>query len=265
MQVLKSQWMMTVVASVALLCPLNMKADTNCFSSYTNGSGPTLLKFCVSQNGTIPQFESPATSQELVAEEGYAVASQCGTTSAVTHGADAGINEGGFNVPVITQVNGPNTFPLTITRTTTDGVFKLTQSFGRNNAEKSVSITMTLKNLSATTVPNVLLTRYFTDALFITLNRFARSFDSVWGWDGYGFSLTAENPAIAHATVVQDRNSWLSGGPGGLGDGCVISSAVDTGTPTNPTSNGWAGRFVYQLGNMGPGAAKTVKVEYRRY
>lgn len=256
---------LALALAMLLLDSVTVKADTNCFSTYNSGSGANLMNFCVSQNGTIPDFESPATSQELVSEEGYAVASGCGTGSPLTHGADAGISEGGFTAPAITQPNGLNTFPLIITRSTTDGVFSLLQSFSRNTSEKSVSIKMTLKNTSSTAVSNVFLTRYFTDAVFITLNRFARSFDSVWGWDGYAFSATALTFGTTHATVVQDRNTWLGGGTGGLGDGCWTTSLVDTATPTGSTSNGWAGRVVYQLGTMSAGSSKTVNVMYRRY
>lgn len=260
-------WLLSL--ALALLLVLfdseGAKADTNCFSTYTSGSGANLINFCVSQNGTIPNFESPANSQELVSEEGYALASGCGTVSPVTHGADAGISEGGFTVPSITQPNGPNTFPLTISRNTTDGVFSLVQSFSRNTSEKSVTIKMTLKNTSGTTVSSVFLTRYFTDALLITLNRFARSLDTVWGWDGYAFGPTALTFGTAHATVVQDRNTWLGGGSGGLGDGCWTTSLVDTATPTGSTANGWAGRIVYQLGTMNAGTSKAVTVMYRRY
>ncbi len=264
---IKTVWLMSLALALTmvLLDSVIVKADTTCFSTYTSGSGANLMNFCVSQDGTIPNFESPANSQELVSEEGYAVASGCGTGSPITHGADASISEGGFTVPAITQPNGPNTFPLTITRSTTDRVFSLVQSFSRNTTEKSVTIKMTLKNTSGSTVSNIFLTRYFTDALFITLNRFARSFDSVWGWDGYAFSATDLTFGTAHATVVQDRNTWLGGGSGGLGDGCWTTSLVDTTTPTGSTSNGWAGRIVYQFGSMNAGTSKTVNLMYRRY
>jgi hypothetical protein len=260
----KLSWVLTVLA-VLSFTGLYANADSTCFSTYISGTGPTYLNFCISQDGNIASFESPRFSTELVGEEGYAVASKCGTLTATTHGADAGFAEGGFGTPTIVQPNGSNTFPLTIMRDTTDGVFRLKQSFSRDTTEKDVTITMTLTNLSTSAVSNVFLTRYFTDGLFISFNRFARSFDSVWGWDGYGFSLTDLTFATTHSTVVQTRNSWLSGGTGGLGDGCVTTSAVDTDTASGQLTNGWAGRVVYQLGTMNAAASKTVKVVYRRY
>jgi hypothetical protein len=51
-------------------------------------------------------------------------------------------------------------FPLTIVRDTTDGVFRLPQTFSRDGAEKDLTITMKVTNLSGSTNSNVRVSRY---------------------------------------------------------------------------------------------------------
>lgn len=163
----------------------------------------------------------------------------------------------------ITQPNGSNTFPLTITRSTMDGVFQLTQSYSRNTAEDEVIITMTLKNVSASPVSNVFLARYFRDYLGITTQVGGRTLDAVWDWAGYGLSLEALSFNVNHVTDIEAGETWSLGTEG---NGCYDTSAVNLGTPTGQNSgNGWAGRVVYELGTLKAGTSKTVKVGYRRF
>lgn len=254
----------------AMLAP-SARADTTCFSTYTSGSLGTYLKFCVSADGVIANFESPKISTgfaftEMGGEEGYAIGSACGTASPVTNGFDGGFIENGFGAPTIAQPNGSNTFPLTITRSTMDGVFQLTQSYSRNSGEDEAIISMTLKNVSANPVSNVLLTRYFRDYLGITAQIGGRTFDSVWDWFSYGLSLEALSFNTPHVTLLEDGFTWANfPQSGSMGDGCMTASQVNTSTPTAPNTNGWAGRVVYELGTLNAGASKTVKVSYRRF
>lgn len=246
------------------------RADTTCFSTYTSGALGNYLKFCVSADGVIADFESPSfttpfgigTFTEMGGEEGYVIGSACGTVSPVTNGAEGGPFESGFGAPTITQPNGSNTFPLTITRSTMDGVFQLTQSYSRNSTEDEVIITMTLKNVSASPVSNIFLARYFRDYLGTGSQIGGRTFDTVWDWAGYGLSLEALSFNVAHVTDVEDAGAWSLGTEG---NGCYASSAVNVGVPTGKNQNGWVGRVVYELGTLKAGASKTVKIGYRRF
>jgi hypothetical protein len=244
-------------------------ASSTCFSTYTYGSGATLMNFCVSDHGNIPSFQSPAFITPLIANEGYAICRLVGTTP-FTHGYDIGGHdpdselESGFGLPTILQPNGLNTFPLTITRDTTDGVFRLKQTFSRDTAEKDVTITMNLKNISASLKDNVNLTRYFRNWITIINGHAGRTLDTVWGWKGWGFSLSALTMATPHSTVVQTSDAFSPYG-GNYTDGCYDTSLVDTITPTGTATNGFAGRVMYKLGSISPGGSKTVKVAYRRF
>src|SRR4029077_13967785 len=102
-------------------------ADNDCFASLSSGSGLTLMKVCISKDGNLTKFESPAGFDQIglgnLWRDGYSICTgNLPNFPNVPEGYDAGASEAGFGAPVIVQPNGPNTLPLTITRTTTDGV-----------------------------------------------------------------------------------------------------------------------------------------------
>jgi len=126
-------------------------------ASFASGSGATFLGVAVSDHGNLLSFESPQGAQSLGGLEGYVLCSQGGST---VHGYDWGGGESGFGSATISQPNGAGTFPLTVTRNTTDGKFQLRQVWARPDAaEKDVTVTTTLKNLSSTTINGVVLSR----------------------------------------------------------------------------------------------------------
>ena len=75
---------------------------------------------------------STETSGNGAIGEGYRVC--VGTGGVTKFGHDAGLQEAGFGPPTINQPNGPNPFPLTVTRNTTDG------SSEREHRSYSVSV-----------------------------------------------------------------------------------------------------------------------------
>ncbi|HEX3033904.1 MAG TPA: hypothetical protein VHT73_02070, partial [Thermodesulfobacteriota bacterium] len=136
-------------------------ANTSCHTTLSSGSGANFMKICISNHGNPVQFESPKNFEHIrlgSIGEGYVV---CSNLTSVVHGYDAGFAESGFGPPTINQPNGSNTLPLTITRDTTDGVFRLKQTFSRDSNEKDVTITMTLTNISSSNRSDVILDRYF--------------------------------------------------------------------------------------------------------
>ena len=69
--------------------------------------------------------------------------------------------ESGWGASSIVQPGGPNTFPLTITRTSTDGALRLKQIFTLNTELKEMFIEMWLTNISGTNLNLQQITRYF--------------------------------------------------------------------------------------------------------
>jgi hypothetical protein len=241
-------------------------ADSVCFSTHTSGSGATSMKICISQHGNLMQFESPVGGGDHISSEGYVVCSES-TGNTVVHGFDSGFLESGFGPAAITQPNGPNTFPLTIVRDTTDGVFRLTQTFSRDTTEQDVTITMKLKNLSGSARDFVLLSRYFDGDLEGTSqnDHYDWSTESVWGRDGIpegggpitgvALTLTALTFGTSHSTLVERFADFNPGSCFGSPDFLDLP----------PTEEGdWVGRVRYFLGTIQSGKTKTVKVVYRR-
>jgi hypothetical protein len=102
--------------------PAPIKDASTCFASYTAGSGPTFLSFCVTNTGNIMQLQSPAGVYHI-SSEGYAVCSSYDPSNLapLPVAYDAAYFESDWGAPTITQPNGPNTFPLTIVRSSTGG------------------------------------------------------------------------------------------------------------------------------------------------
>ena len=102
----------------------------------------------------------------------------------------------GFNPAVVTQPNGVNTFPLTITKTAADGTLQLTQSYVLDKdpaklVAVKVTVTMEVRNLSTNRLTGIQVARAadfdmgasFTDDDFAATNR------SAFGWDENGAML----------------------------------------------------------------------------
>jgi hypothetical protein len=236
-------------------------ASDACFSTHVSGSGANRMDICISSHGNLVQFTSPTEHIRVgTIGEGYAV---CSNNGAVVHGYDAAFTEGPWlGDPTIDQPNGPNTFPLTITRTTIDGVFSVKQKFAMDAKEKDVTITMTLKNISAATVPTVEVSRYVDADVDedSTPRSVGRLTDSVWFTANdpspmtYGLSLIAGTLATGHTTRIENEPDFI----GTTHAGCDPS--------TNPTVGpGYSGRITYQLGDFTKGKSKTITYVYRRY
>jgi hypothetical protein len=235
--------------------------STTVKASFASGSGANFLGVKVSDHGNMVSFESPA-SQEAVFDndEGYMVCS-----GSLAHGYDVGALESGFGTPTFAQPNGAGTFPLTVTRNTTDGKFQLKQVWAKPDAvEKDVTVTMTLTNRSSSAINVVSLRRTGEFDVGTTgTDRAARSNDSVWQWDDangpdappVGLMLTALTFGTTHYPVVETSANWFSTGRTSCGFPSV-------GTPT--ATGDYAMDMIYDLGTLNAGQSKTVKYEYSR-
>jgi hypothetical protein len=211
------------------------------------GSGDNFIDVCVSNHGNVAVFATPT---DHIFDEGYAVCRGIDPTYIDFNGLDSG-----WGAATTTDLS-----PVTIVRTTTDGVFTLTQKFAVDTSEKDLTITMILKNNSAVTQTSIRLMRggdYDIQGLTGD-NIFDRSSHSVFGRGGggvpdvlttTGMSLTATTFATGHLTAVHAQS-----GPNDCSDDKIAT----------PAEGDLGGRVVYLLGNIGPGQSKTVKVTYRK-
>ena len=180
--------------------------------------------------------------------EGYAICA--GTTRAV----ESGVGDVGFDDPTTST-------PSSNVRTTTDGRFRLTQSFTRDALEKEIIITMTVRNQSAAHIPNVYLARFFDGDMANTPagDKFAATNRSVSAHQDYangGLALTALTFGLSAQTDIVAFNNHAP-----LSDGCFTGDAVYPVTPTGPGD--WVGWVTYYLGTINAGASKIVKFSYR--
>jgi len=261
-------------------------AHNDCFALLTSGAGPTLMTVCISQHGNLSKFESPAGFDQIglgnLWRDGYSVCTgNLPNFPNVPEGYDAGASEAGFGPPVIVQPNGTNTLPLTITRTTTDGVYELKQSYAQDTAKRDIAITMKITRKSNADCgpggcPPVRLARYFegdVDNNQSANARFAQDTDSVWEWinvaGNHGFVLSnLLDGGSGYATTVHTAADFDPNGSGfQTAKGCIVFAGQVT-TPTDPAVTNAAnlhGRVIYIWGNIALNKSKTVKVSYRRF
>ena len=234
--------------------------STGCFSTHTAGSGPKYIKVCFSNHGNVSRFETPAGRIYIGGGEGYVACANSGTT--IYSAYDAGISESNWGNPVISQPNGANKFPLTITRKTTNNWLELKQTFELDPAEYDVTIAMTLKNTSGKTLQEVEISRYADWDIFpgATDDHTFTSDSSVFAWThSLGYvpvmslsSASTEQPRSYYETYTE----WRA-------DLAYCSAGHIPGAP--PNEDDYVGRITRFFGTMAPGVSKTIKVVYRRF
>lgn len=233
--------------------------STNCQSTYKSGSNFTYFEFCVTANGNIAELQSPAGFEHIRvggSGEGYGV---CDSANKVRYYDYAAGDSGNWKNAVITQPGGPNTFPLKVTRTSSDGLFTLTQTFTRNAGERIIKISMALKNNSTTS-------RTFTLLRFANVNanngdggdfknEIDSGIDAAWAYNlqQYGVRLSTVPTSIEHAGFVDDTND----GP----DPCNPSASSPPGQPFF----GDGSVVVAYVIALSPGKSSTAAVEYKRF
>jgi hypothetical protein len=258
------------------------KASNSCDTLLTSGSGASLMNVCISNEGNIVKFESPAGFQQIgpstIFRDGYAICSgNLPTFANVPQGYDPGdvSKEALFGPATVIQPGGANTLPLTIIRDSSSGTYRLTQSFARDVVRHTAGVTMTIKRLSnsdctASGCPPVRLQRAFegdVDNNTVANARFGRSVDSVWEYiDTTGHGLQLSNVANGGGTpittvyTVSDYDSFAD-------QGCIVYSG-QVATPTDPAvtdATTLVGRLMFFFGSIPLNSSKTVKVVYERF
>lgn len=176
-----------------------------CASTYTSGSGQGLFQWCVTSNGNVVSIQSPEAEEHIfegTVGEGYQI---CDFTALVAYtDYAAAADTGNWKASVVTQPNGPNTFPLTIKRTTTDGKYTLTQKFSQVPADFTIKIATTVKN-NTTSSPFLYVYRYadldIDNAGAFSIDWFDQGANSAWGYLPFqdGIMLSSGTPALFHS------------------------------------------------------------------
>ena len=255
-----ASWIMRVLggSSLALLVGASSaSASSECFSSHAWGTGQQGFNVCFSAHGNLTELFSPAAIDQLAPDrrEGYAICDLTGNRSYF----DVGVSEDGFGEPIIEQPQGANTFPLEITRITTDKRLQLHQAFTVSPAARMITVTMTVTNLTRA-VRNIRLSRIVKGDIDGDFgdDQAAHTHDTVFQWERgvpgvatHGLSLTTLSPNLAHAAFVQPYEA--------TNNPCARNpTAVST-----PTVGDYEGVLRHFL-SIPPGESRTVILRYQR-
>src|ERR1700693_1451514 len=116
---------------------------TSCAYTFTSGSAQTYMKYCVTVNGNIVQFQSPLGVEDIksaTSSEGYGLCTDGGSNS-YWDWAGAGAKNWG-PATLLTQT----ATEVKIARTTTDRIWTLTQTIMQVSGGPYAKIEMQLKN-----------------------------------------------------------------------------------------------------------------------
>jgi len=226
-------------------------------ATYASGAGISYLGARVDAKGHLA-LESPRGQNLIGFDEGYGLCTGGDTASAMDfHGSEYVVVRG-FAPPTISQPTA-GAFPVTITRQTKDGRFRLVQRWALPDVtDKTVTVTMTLTNMGATTASGIELLREteapsnYGDLPALTIGA---SGDGVWWWGtlgSHGVMMSARTLGVPHeGGFTTDID---------LPDAC--GSYYDPG-PSSLDAGGYA-RVAYFLPDLPPNHTVSVAVVFHR-
>ena len=157
--------------------------------NFASGSGNTYLGYCVTVNGNITYLETPSGHAHIGGEaefssfgEGYGI---CNASPGITQYYDwAGFGDSGnWDTPILL---GKTATSVKIARTTSDGIWTLTQTIALVATTPAIKITMQLKN-NTTVDRSAFLVRYAdADADATYLNNLDATQNTAAAWNPLG-------------------------------------------------------------------------------
>ncbi|HVO62379.1 MAG TPA: hypothetical protein VMT53_15690 [Terriglobales bacterium] len=235
-------------------------ATSSCAFSFTSGANDSFIKYCVTTNGNLAQLETPMGKEHIAIGtigEGYGF---CDLSSVIRYFdySDFG-DSGNWGAPTILN---QTTNSVKIARTTTDGIWTLTQTITQvRGSTPAVKIAMTVKNNSGT-IRSLFFMRYAdVDAGGDFQNNFDGTQKSAFGWN----SDVSSNP---FGLILQNAGPFpADSSPGGFTqnvpqgpDPCGFAAHFAPGTQM---ATDGSIVFLYAL-NVPKGGSKTVTVSYQR-
>jgi hypothetical protein len=236
---------------------LSPDATTTCTYTFTSGSGNTFLKYCVTKNGNIVQFESPS-GQEYIAVgtigEGYAF---CDFDSATQYYDYAGYGDSGNWQTPVTQKSTASS--VKISRQTTDGMYTLVQTISQNPGSALAQVTMEIKNDTSSSHHIGLLRYADVDASGDANNSFDYTYRSAFGYNemGYGLQLLYVSGQVSGGPSLNGGFAQIiAGGP----NPCQIFTHV-----AGPLQNTDGSIFMQYDMELAAKKSVTVVVDYKAF
>ncbi len=236
---------------------------TACVYTFTSGTGHGVTQYCVTANGNIAQFSAVGDSglaSEMIsglttASEGYGV---CDVPTLTPYYDYASTDSGNWGAP--TAVTSTNS--VTITRTTTDGVWKLVQTITQVSGSRvswgAAKIQMSLTNLSKRDRIVILLWHVNVDAAGTSLNDFDTS-----SYNAFGTALGGLGGLLSTASFLTTQFDFHFS---------LVKTNPDGPNPCSPFGNMGAQQGFFQGDGsllqwfnleIAPGNTKSATVTYR--
>jgi hypothetical protein len=236
-------------------------ATSTCSFTFTSGNSTSFLKYCVTANGNITQLETPEGKEHIAvgaAGEGYGICDLNPTGQSISYFDYADFGDSGNWNP--STVVSQTTKVLKIARTTSDGIWTLTQPITQaSGSSPSVKLGLVLTNNSSTE-RSVFLIRYAdVDASGSVLNSLDGTAKSAFGWNSAEspspFGLVLENTGpFPFLTSPLGLTQNVPGGP----NPCNFAAHLATGTQTATDGS----ILLLYARNLPKHASKTVTVSY---
>jgi hypothetical protein len=171
-------------------------STAECSFTFTSGNSLTSLQYCVTTNGNIIDFETPASVPLIASKdlgEGYGI---CDASTHVAYSDYGGLGDSGNWNPA--RVVNHTATSVKIVRKTSDGVWTLTQTITQvAGSSPSARIAMALKNNSSVSREAFLLRYADADVGGEVTNNFDATLNSGLGWNsaagGEPFGLELQN------------------------------------------------------------------------
>jgi hypothetical protein len=227
-------------------------STTTCSFSFSSGDDNKFLKYCVTANGNIVQFENPIGHEYIATApigEGYAI---CDINAAKQYYDYAGYGDSGnWQAPVTVSSSATS---VKISRKTTDGIYTLTQTITQNKGNVLAQVTMALKNNSATSRHVGLLRYADVDANGSTSNNLDYTKRTAFGYENFGYGLQIQY--VSGSAFNGAFSQAIPGGP----DPCNIFNHV-----AGPLQNTDGSIFAEYDMELGKNATATVALAYKPF
>ena len=227
-------------------------ATETCSFNFSANTGNKFIKYCVTKNGNITQFESPSGNEFISlspAGEGYGL---CNFDAATAYVDYAGYGDSG-NWQAPTTMSSSAT-SVKIARATTDGIFTLTQTIALMKGTSTAQVTMAIKNNTSTPRHIGLLRFADVDAGGFSGNSFDFTNRTAFGYNQSGPGLQLQ--FVSGAFLNGGFSQIIPGGP----DPCQIFTHV-----VGPLANTDGSIFMQFDMNLAANASKTVVVAYKSF
>jgi hypothetical protein len=234
---------------------------TSCAYTFTSGSAETYLKYCVTTNGNIVSFQSPSGIEHIKSDtssEGYGL---CDGGAGLEYydwaGAGASANWGKATLVTHTATE------VKIERTTSDGVWTLTQTITQNMAGAYAKVEMQFKNNSAVAKGGFFMRWADVNADNSTINNLDSTALSAWGYreatndivfTPYGLLL--QNLGVA--TISHSGYALNSNQPPDVCEPALNANGTLTATDGSIM-------MLYAFGGLGKNQTATVNVKYTAF